>query len=68
MHYWGSGWSFLLFVIIIIALIYLLVRFNGSRGNSGVAENSALDLLKRRYVQGEISREEYQQMKKDLEG
>jgi len=27
-----------------------------------------LDILKRRYAKGEIAREEYERMKKDLEG
>jgi putative membrane protein len=29
---------------------------------------SPLDLLKRRYAKGEITKEEFEQMKKDLEG
>jgi putative membrane protein len=29
---------------------------------------SPLDILRRRYAKGEIAREEYEKMKKDLEG
>jgi len=38
----------------------------GSHGTHK-SEESARELLDRRYARGEISREEYQQMKKDLE-
>ena len=36
-------------------------------GHSGHGGENAKDILARRYASGEISREDYQQMKKDLE-
>ena len=69
---WGSsmGWLGPVFMIAIWALIItggvLLTRFfaNQARGRWHAA--SALEVLKRRYAQGEISREEYEGKRRDL--
>ena len=55
----------LFWVIIIIALIYLFRDGVPSFHNSTTSE-SALDILKRRYAAGEISREEYEEKRKTL--
>jgi putative membrane protein len=60
----GGGWLFmLLFWGAVIALIVFLVRRTGE-GRRG---ESAMDVLKRRYAKGEITKEEYESMKKDIE-
>ena len=48
---------------------------NGSRamprcccGPSGRAPESARDILDRRYANGEITKEQYEQMRRDLQG
>jgi putative membrane protein len=49
-------------IILIVAVLYLLF---GRRGG-GQDQESALDILKKRYAKGEISKEEFEQIKKDL--
>lgn len=69
----GLGWIFqLLFWALIIWLVVSLVRGNGCCGlgkwyNHDQKTESALDILKKRYAKGEISREEFEQIKKELE-
>ena len=62
----GMGVFFLVWVLILTALV-LLVRWlwvqarPASRG-----EEAALEVLKRRYARGEITREEFENMRRDL--
>ncbi len=64
------GWLFmLLFWGLIIVALGLIVRWLWDRGRSGASTttaDAALGILKRRYASGEISKEEYDRMKKDL--
>ncbi|MBI5016220.1 MAG: SHOCT domain-containing protein [Deltaproteobacteria bacterium] len=67
---WGGGLGMALFWIIAILVVVVLVRFVLGRSRTGagsVREESALDLLKKRYARGEINREEYERMRRDLE-
>ena len=52
-----------LWVLIIWGIIYALRKFAGYHHKS----HSALDILKHRYAKGEISKEEFESIKKDLE-
>ena len=68
----GLGWFMPIFMIVfwgliiwgIVALIRGLTSL-ASSGGSGQAD-SALEVLKRRYARGEISKEEFEEKKKDL--
>ena len=66
----GMGWLGPVFMLAIWALIItggvFLTRFFARQGRGRLHEDSALDLLKRRYAQGEIGREEYDEKRKDL--
>lgn len=79
--YWGNwmwGWSLvgmlwmILFWGLIIGGIVLLVRWiadgAGRRrtDGGGAPEETPLDILKKRYARGEISKEEFERMKEDL--
>ncbi len=47
---------------------FLLVMRTLGGGHRGRWHDTPLDVLKRRYAAGEITREQYEQMRKDLEG
>lgn len=61
----------LIFVILIIGAVAYAVgwrpQFNQTRSASNNQNQTPLDILKSRYARGEISREEYEQMRRDLE-
>lgn len=63
----GMGWGGGLYMLIIFVLIVVggiaVVRWSLRPGGD---ENSALEILKRRYAQGEISKEQFEEMKKDI--
>lgn len=71
----GFGWIFmLLFWGLVIWGIFALVRGASGGGCCGInhgtrghEKNDAMDILKQRYAKGEISKEEFDRMKKDLE-
>ena len=66
---WGSMLMGLLFLMLIGLFIYLIVRL-ANRGNlseTKPTEDSALQILKERYARGEINKEDYDSMKKDLQ-
>jgi putative membrane protein len=71
----GMGWGWLiLIVLVVIALVVLLVPRGGSPGSQaggGTAPpqanpGRAQEILKERYARGEISKEEYEEMRRDL--
>ena len=74
---WGMGWFgmivMLLFWVLVIAGIVFLIRWlvqgtggrNRSGSNAGTG-SQAMDILKERYAKGEISRDEFESMKKEI--
>ena len=55
---------------VVVGLVWLLaraVRTAGSRSREQPPGESGLGILQKRYARGEISREQYQQMRQDLE-
>lgn len=67
-HDWG-GWGIMMglfWVVILIAVIALAFWLAGSRGLRWTSDESPEAILKRRYARGEISREQYESMLRDL--
>jgi putative membrane protein len=70
---WGhmGGWGFMMFFwfIMLVLLVYGIFSFSKNRGGGagGYTGGKALEILKERYARGEISREEFERMKKDIE-
>jgi putative membrane protein len=70
-YHYGMGWMLvsLVFWILLIAGAVLLVLWiigKSGRGTRVRVEESALDILKKRYARGEITKEQYEEMKKDI--
>jgi len=62
----GGMWFFpLLFWILVIVSTVFIIRWLRERGES--QQESSLDILKRRYASGEIDRDTFEQMRKDIE-
>jgi putative membrane protein len=76
-YFWLSGmWIFpMLFLIVMLIIVYLVFGRGGFRppwhdssnyySKSG-GSDTAFEILKKRYAKGEITKEEYEQIKKDL--
>ena len=67
----GFGLLFMIiFWILVVVLIVLLIRrllsSSPTRISGPFQEDSALEILKKRYARGEIDKEEFEAKKKDL--
>jgi len=68
----GFGFMWLMPILWIVAIgliiwaVVAAVRGGESTGQGSPKTDSALEILKQRYARGEISKEEYEQKKKDL--
>ncbi len=65
----GSGWIFmvLFWALVILGVMYLLKLVSGgTKSKKQEEEDTALDILKKRYARGEISTEEFDEKKKDI--
>ena len=72
---WGWFWMLLLLVLFVGIAVYLLRFFANLLGGGGQtrtpppsgSRDDPLRILKERYARGEITREEFEQMKRDIE-
>jgi putative membrane protein len=60
---WISG---VVVVVVIVVLIYFLFKVLGTGGFGSTSKETPLDILKKRYSRGEITKEQFEEMKKDL--
>ena len=71
---WGYGMGWLWFILtivfsiaVVVGIVFFIRWITLSAGKGGMrSEESALDILKKRYARGEITKEEYEKMKKDI--
>ena len=69
----GFGWwwfmpifMILFWGLVIWGIVALVRGLSGSRGSDSSTADSAMEVLKRRYARGDISKEEFEEKKKDL--
>ncbi len=72
-YMYGYHWLWMVvwlgFLILIIVGIFFIVRaLAGKRISGEKGEKSALDILNEKYARGEITRDEYNEKKKDILG
>jgi putative membrane protein len=64
---YGGMFMWLIWIIIIGAIVYLIVNRSKISGKPGGPANECPeDILKRRYARGEITKEEYERLKSDI--
>jgi len=70
--WYGMGWTMMLFMLVfwalVIAALVLFIRWLVQQGRgTPPGGEGALEILKKRYARGDISCEEYERMRRDLE-
>ncbi len=62
----GFGWIFMItfWVLVILGVVYVIQML--TKGAAKPGSDSSLEILKKRYAKGEISREEFERIKEDL--
>jgi len=67
---WGGMWfGWLISILALFLIIWIIVRFsvtNQHRQHFPPPSESPLDILKKRYAKGEIDKEQFERIKKDL--
>jgi putative membrane protein len=67
MHFWGAGLlMWILLLVVIVLLIYFVIQSLKSNGSHRTFQETPLDILRKRYARGEITKEQFDQIKKDL--
>ena len=64
MDWFGGGITMLFFWVLVVIFIVWIVR--EVSGKNSKSTESALDILKERYAKGEITKEQFESMKKDI--
>lgn len=70
---WGMGWPwavmmFIFWIAVIVGVVFFVrwLALLSNKSHRGASEDSALDILKKRYAGGEINKDEYEKIKKDI--
>lgn len=58
----GSLWMIIFWAAIIALIVWIVRKFTSQKGPS----NNAIEIAKQRYARGEITKEQFEQIKKDL--
>jgi len=59
----GGIVAWIMYLIVVVLLIYIVLHVGSAKPHN----DTPLDILKKRYAGGEIAKEDYERMRKDLE-
>ena len=62
---WGMGWGMWFIPLLTILVIYFLVK-NNSQTKSRQNSESPMEILRKRYAKGEITKEQFEEMKRNI--
>jgi putative membrane protein len=69
-HGWGIGYGWIymiiLWAVVITAIAYTIRFFLMKKSGPELGHEAPLDILKRRYAKGEITRQEFERMRDDV--
>jgi putative membrane protein len=66
-HGWGMGWGWIIGIVVLLVVIWVFIRAINQTGKRDEPERkSPLDVLKDRYARGDISREVFEEKKRDI--
>jgi putative membrane protein len=60
------GFRFVVLAAIVVGVVFVARHFARTGGWRSLHEESALDILQKRYARGEITKEQYEEMKRNL--
>ena len=63
---YGGAFMWVIFLTVLVVAVYFIVQALKSKNSAPEARETPLDILKKRYAKGEITKEEFDRMKKDL--
>lgn len=67
MDFWGGHFvTWILFFVAVAVVVYFIVKLSQNQTPPAPPHESALDILKKRYARGELTKEQFDQIKKDL--
>ena len=64
-NWWGMPMMWIIWLPIIVIAVLVVVKYSNNSPTVSKGE-SPLDILRKRYAKGEITKEEYEEMKKTL--
>ncbi len=66
-HGWGMGLAWLAGLILIVLIVWLInTIINRNKNHFENIGTSAIEILKERYAKGEISKEEFEEKKREI--
>jgi putative membrane protein len=63
----GGGFMWIIFLVLAGFAVYFLLQYKKTNGSDSSTIETPLDILKKRYANGEIDKEEFDRRKSDLE-
>ena len=66
--FFGGGYMWIFWILLIVVIVVIVAGIAGEKPGSSkdTHEDSALEILKKRYARGEITRDQYQELLSDL--